>query len=67
MRLLFAGTPEFAVPSLRALLAARELLLSIAGPAKLAVYRRAARQADESLPVSLVLDQTQTPVSVWIG
>lgn len=53
--------------TLRALLAARELVLSIAGPAKLAVYRRAARQADESLPVSLVLNQKQTPVSVWIG
>lgn len=53
--------------TLSALLAARELLLSIAGESKLAVYRRAAEQADEALPISLVLHQTQTPVSVWIG
>jgi 6-phosphogluconolactonase len=53
--------------TLSALLAARELLLSIAGESKLAVYRRAADRADEALPVSLVLNQTQTPVSVWIG
>lgn len=53
--------------TLSALLAARELLLSIAGGSKLAVYRRAAEKADEALPISLVLHQTQTPVSVWIG
>jgi 6-phosphogluconolactonase len=53
--------------TLSALLASRELVLSIGGEAKLAVYRRAAEQADAALPVSLVLNQTQTPVSVWIG
>ncbi len=53
--------------TLGALLASRELLLSIAGESKLAVYRRAAERADEALPISLVLNQTQTPVSVWIG
>ena len=53
--------------TLSALLASRELLLSIAGESKLAVYRRAAEKADEALPISLVLHQTQTPVSVWIG
>lgn len=53
--------------TLHALLQARELLLSISGDAKLAVYRRAAQQADPALPVSLILNQTQTPVSVWIG
>lgn len=53
--------------TLNALLEARELVLSISGEAKLAVYRRAAEKADPALPVSLVLDQTQTPVSVWIG
>ena len=53
--------------TLSALLAARELVLSIAGESKLAVYRRAAEQANETLPISLVLNQSQTPVSVWIA
>ncbi|HMN93951.1 MAG TPA: 6-phosphogluconolactonase [Hydrogenophaga sp.] len=53
--------------SLDALLQARELVLSIAGETKRAVYRRAAEKADPALPVSLVLNQTRTPVSVWIG
>jgi 6-phosphogluconolactonase len=53
--------------TLHALLEARELLLSINGGAKLAVYRRAAEKADPALPISLLLNQQQTPVSVWIG
>lgn len=53
--------------TLNALLAARELVLGIAGDTKLAVYRRAAQARDEALPVSLVLHQSQTPLSVWIG
>jgi 6-phosphogluconolactonase len=31
------------------------------------VYRRAAEKADTALPISLVLNQSQTPISVWIG
>lgn len=53
--------------TLSALLAARELVLSIAGENKLAVYRRAAQQADAALPISLVINQTQTPLSVWMN
>ncbi|WP_439114912.1 6-phosphogluconolactonase [Hydrogenophaga sp.] len=53
--------------TLSALLAARELVLAIAGDAKLAVYRRAAEKATETLPISLVLNQSKTPVSVWIA
>lgn len=53
--------------TLSALLASRELMLSIAGDAKRAVYQKAAQARDEALPISLVLNQTQTPVSVWIG
>jgi len=53
--------------TLHALLASRELLLSIAGASKLAVYDRASQKADEALPVSLILNQTQAPVSVWKG
>lgn len=52
--------------TLSALLAARELVLSISGERKLAVYRKAAEKADASLPVSLVLHQSCTPVSVWM-
>lgn len=53
--------------TLSALLAARELVLPIAGEAKRAVYRHARDQADTRLPISLVLNQDRTPVSVWLG
>jgi 6-phosphogluconolactonase len=53
--------------TLPALLATRELALSIAGASKLAVYQQASLAADESLPVSLVLNQHLTPVSVWLA
>lgn len=53
--------------TLSALLSSRELLLSIAGDAKMAVYRAAAQRADDTLPISLVLNQARTPVSVWIA
>ena len=52
--------------TLPALLASRELVLSINGETKDAVYREALLQADPALPVSLVLHQHQTPVSVWL-
>ncbi|MDP2407005.1 MAG: 6-phosphogluconolactonase [Hydrogenophaga sp.] len=53
--------------TLSALLAARELVLSITGERKLAVYRRAAQKADEALPISLVINQKQAPLSVWMN
>ena len=53
--------------TLPALLATRELALSISGASKLAVYQQARLAADESLPVSLVLNQHLTPVSVWLA
>jgi 6-phosphogluconolactonase len=52
--------------TLPALLASRELVLSMGGEAKHAVYREALRRADPALPVSLVLHQHQTPVSIWL-
>lgn len=52
--------------TLPALLACRELVLSIAGEPKHAVYRKALQEADTALPVSLVLHQHQTPVNVWL-
>lgn len=53
--------------TLPALLATREIALSITGASKLAVFQQAQRAADESLPVSLVLNQHLTPVSVWLA
>ena len=53
--------------TLPALLATRELALSISGASKLAVFQQARLGADEALPVSLVLNQHQTPVSVWLA
>ena len=53
--------------TLPALLATRELALSISGASKLAVFQQARLGADEALPVSLILNQHQTPVSVWLA
>lgn len=53
--------------TLPALLATREIALAITGAAKLSTYQQARLAADESLPVSLVLNQYQTPVSVWMA
>ena len=52
------------LPSLHA---ARQLHLSISGEGKRAVYRQALEAPTPDLPVSLVLHQTTTPVSVWIA
>jgi len=53
--------------TLPALLATREIALAISGASKLAVFQQARLGADESLPVSLILNQHQTPVSVWLA
>jgi 6-phosphogluconolactonase len=53
--------------TLPALLATRELALAIGGASKLAVFQQARLGADEALPVSLILNQHQTPVSVWLA
>lgn len=53
--------------TLPALLATRELALAISGASKLAVFQQARLGADEALPVSLILNQHQTPVSVWLA
>lgn len=51
--------------NLAALLGSRHTVLSIAGPAKQAVYERARTAPDAALPLSLVLHHTTTPVAVW--
>lgn len=53
--------------TLPALLATRELVLPLTGPAKLRVYQQARLAEDADLPISLVLHQHQTPVRVWLA
>ncbi len=51
--------------NLAALLNTRHTALSIAGPAKWAVYQRACLGPDAALPVSLVLHHAKPRVAVW--
>ena len=53
--------------TLPALLATRELVLPLLGPSKLRVYQQARLREDDLLPISLILHQHQTPVSVWLA
>lgn len=53
--------------TLPALLATRELVLPLIGPAKLRVYQQARLNEDSDLPISLVLHQHQTPVNIWLA
>jgi len=53
--------------TLPTLQAARQLHLSLAGPAKQAVYRQALARPDTALPVSLLLHRPAHPFSVWLA
>ena len=53
--------------TLPTLQAARQLHLSLAGPAKQAVYRKALARPDAALPVSLLLHRPAHPFSVWLA
>lgn len=53
--------------TLPTLQAARQVHLSLAGPAKQAVYRQALVQPDVALPVSLLLHRPAHPFSVWLA
>ena len=53
--------------SLASLLAARHLYLPLTGSAKHKVYAQALEGATEERPISLLLCQTQNPVSVWLS
>lgn len=53
--------------TLPTLQAARQLHLSLAGPAKQAVYRQALARPDAVLPVSLLLHRPAHPFSVWLA
>ena len=66
VRLVPANAPhERRSLNLAALLASRHTVLSIAGPAKWAVYERARTAPDAALPISLVLHHAAEPVAVW--
>ena len=47
------------------LLQARHIVLSVQGPAKLAVLQQAQHGADTRWPISFVLNQHTTPVEIW--
>lgn len=51
--------------TLAALLGAKQLLLAIAGDAKLAVYQQASLSPTQALPVSTLIHQTQVPFDVY--
>jgi len=51
--------------TLQYLLQARQIVLSVQGPAKLAVLQQAQQGADTRWPVSFVLNQHTTPVEIW--
>ena len=49
------------------ILSARHIVLPISGADKLHTLEQAWKHATPSLPISFVLQQTQTPVAVWIA
>jgi len=51
--------------TLQYLLKARQIVMSVQGPAKLAVLQQAQQGADTRWPVSFVLNQHTTPVEIW--
>ena len=51
--------------TLQYLLQARQIVLSVQGPTKLAVLQQAQQGADTRWPVSFVLNQHTTPVEIW--
>ena len=51
--------------TLQYLLQARQIVLSVQGPAKLAVLQQAQQGADTRWPISFVLNQHTTPVEIW--
>ena len=53
--------------TLAQLLTARHIVLPLSGPDKLQPLERSWPQATPTLPISLVLHQTATPVALWIA
>jgi 6-phosphogluconolactonase len=53
--------------TLAQILSSRHIVLPLTGPDKLNTLQQAWKQATPSLPISFVLQQTQTPVALWLG
>jgi 6-phosphogluconolactonase/glucosamine-6-phosphate isomerase/deaminase len=49
------------------ILSARHIVLPLTGTDKLPTLQQAWRAATPSLPISFVLQQTQTPVALWLA
>jgi 6-phosphogluconolactonase len=53
--------------TLAQILSARHIVLSIMGTDKMQTLKRAWANANSALPISFVLQQTQTPVALWLS
>jgi 6-phosphogluconolactonase len=53
--------------TLAQILSARHIVLPLMGPEKLNTLQQASKQATPALPISFVLQQTQTPVALWLA
>ena len=53
--------------TLAQILSARHIVLPLSGTDKLNTLQRAWKQATPALPISFVLQQTQTPVALWLA
>jgi 6-phosphogluconolactonase len=49
------------------ILTSRHIVLPLKGADKLNTLQQAWRQADPAWPISFVLQQTQTPVALWLA
>ncbi len=53
--------------TLAQILSSRHIVLPLAGTDKLNTLQQAWKQANPALPISFVLQQTQTPVAIWLA
>lgn len=53
--------------TLAQILSARQIVLPLTGADKLNTLQQALKQATTALPISFVLQQTQTPVALWLA
>jgi 6-phosphogluconolactonase len=53
--------------TLAQIVSARHIVLPLTGTDKLSTLQKAWKQATPALPISFVLQQTQTPVALWLA
>jgi 6-phosphogluconolactonase len=53
--------------TLAQILTSRHIVLPLVGSDKLNTLQQAWKQANPALPISFVLQQTQTPVALWLA